>query len=625
MKIRPIGQLGTHLRRVAPSVRSSELRQSRRIEGQLDQGGEMRVFPQIHLWIHRAIPLDGDLVRATCKAVVTVQRSEGWHEYRINIRQFDAHGIPTDPPDRVRLAMRSNSTVHRLERTLRNLRNGEVPEADRRRPMPSKPNRNDLVLVVIPGLDAQVHPGLETFTSATNGKRVFWCFADEGGFADDRQNKTTVNMQTKRERMMANQSRMPVVGYSERGLVNALVGYLRTDLSRVRSFLSRIECVGKRGRSAIATLADSIDGCSFVVEAGFSQFGDPDLILVCQKRDEQEPWLIFIEAKVVDYRESAKRPNGPECMSRSKGKATTGYNSQIHGQLSLKYRLVNALSKHMKGTTLVEEEGLHLVYCTFQGDPIASPRKLEKKTNIDSLVPKLLSSAGGGDDALLNRSFFVALTTDKHNPLGTDSTKSGGDFFPQYLNPDKGKKPPLDLNTLAGSHTGWVGWHDLADGGKLEGLADDPDFQPVWELVREDWDIRQKEKIRCGGSSIRTQPIETLDEDTLDLYTRICALVESKIRTDAPALTGHPTTGSYSLIYRKRTIGKIIPQTDDRGAGILMLGVAGVPDHLLPGDFRGQPETINGKQFQLACISSTANQADIESIVQIFIDCLSKA
>ncbi|MFH1530439.1 MAG: hypothetical protein ABIK09_06875 [Pseudomonadota bacterium] len=626
MKIRPIGQLGTHLRRVAPSVRSSELRQSRRIEGQLDQGGEMRVFPQIHLWIHQAVPLDGDLVRTACKAVVTVQRNEGWFEYWINIRQFDEHGTPSDPPDQIRLAMRSDSTRHRLERTLVKLRGGEIPEPDRCRPMPAKPNRNDLVLVILPGLDAQIYPGLETFTSAANGKRVLWCFADEDGFADEGQYKTAGIGQTKENGMTASQGRMQVVGYSERGLVNALVGYLRKDLSRVRQFLKQIVFfIGGGGTPAMDSLIADLEDYAFIVEPGFSQFGDPDLILVCCRTEDPKPWLVFVEAKVKDYLDSAKRPNGVECMKTTKGKGSTGYNSQIHGQLSLKYRLARALARFNAGDeTLIEGKGLYEAYKEHQGDRRAQgARRLAKEPNIKHLVPQLLGPTESGDDALLSRCFFVALTTDEVFPFNHPDTMPEGKYFPSYLEPDTLNPPPLVHNALATSHTGWVGWHGLIGEEGLAGLKDDADFKPAWELVKIDWDLRRCEKAQGGGSSIRTQPIKQLRKKTRDLFTDICARVELEANKNAPKLTMKEAKGSYSLIFRGRTIGKIIPMERQEG-GTVFLGVAGVEASNLPEEFEEREEIINGQPFQLAGIQATTLQPAVDTLVQKFIACLSE-
>jgi hypothetical protein len=79
----------------------------------------------------------------------------------------------------------------------------------------------------------------------------------------------------------------------------------------------------------------------YLIEPGFSKFGQPDLVLVCKIKDGSKRW-VFIEAKAIPYNASA--------MSNKNGMKQNGYNSSINGQLSLNYRLALALERYSEGT-----------------------------------------------------------------------------------------------------------------------------------------------------------------------------------------------------------------------------------------------------------------------------------
>jgi hypothetical protein len=124
--------------------------------------------------------------------------------------------------------------------------------------------------------------------------------------------------------------------YGERGIVNALV----TDfvgrgeaeaVAGVRSLLEGVQWAG----GATPAWVRGVSAVTFFVEPGMGQFGNPDLILVCSTDVGAPPYIVIVEAKVVPYLESA--------MSNTDSMSEQGYNSSINGQLTLRYRLAQAL------------------------------------------------------------------------------------------------------------------------------------------------------------------------------------------------------------------------------------------------------------------------------------------
>jgi len=279
-----------------------------------------------------------------------------------------------------------------------------------------------------------------------------------------------------------------VVGYSERGLVNALVGFMRRDSKRLECFLRCCEWNGSRGENEelfdgdelLKAFKTGVAKVTYIVETSFAHFGDPDLIIVIHTADRR--WRFFVEAKVVAYLKNAK--------SNAQGMRQEGYNSAINGQLSLKYRLARALAVYSESDARLQEPDslfdaakreLHDPSQT-KDKPKGRPRRLEKEANLKLLVEEHLMKKGKQGDVkqspeeFLKDTWFVALTHEgkgQANPVPTDSQD---DKSPLYF---KSESPVLA--DTAWKHTGWSSWARLQE--KLAGLEKDPDFSAVWKIV----------------------------------------------------------------------------------------------------------------------------------------------
>ncbi|MSR55919.1 MAG: hypothetical protein EXS09_22000 [Gemmataceae bacterium] len=130
------------------------------------------------------------------------------------------------------------------------------------------------------------------------------------------------------------------------------------------------------------------------IEVGFGDnsygFGWPDAIICVTFADKK--LVIFIEAKAGLYVHAAK-----DFTSRQ-----DGFNSSINGQLTLRYRLAQALRTHKKDSArLREPEGLTLAY----GEN--TPRRLAKPENLRLIVEPFVARA--------SEYLFVAMTDDSLN------------------------------------------------------------------------------------------------------------------------------------------------------------------------------------------------------------------
>jgi hypothetical protein len=87
--------------------------------------------------------------------------------------------------------------------------------------------------------------------------------------------------------------RVKLLGYSERGMINAMVHDLQKSNRCAEHLLAVLSLVRPR-----LDLPSYITGIAFLVEQSFSEFGDADLVILF--RDEKgTSYSAFIEAKVA--------------------------------------------------------------------------------------------------------------------------------------------------------------------------------------------------------------------------------------------------------------------------------------------------------------------------------------
>ena len=199
--------------------------------------------------------------------------------------------------------------------------------------------------------------------------------------------------------------------YGERGIVNGLVLDLKDDLHKLKDVLRSIEWCTEGDYSWI----DDIIKVVYLIEPGFSKFGQPDLVLVCKIKDGSKRWL-FIEVKVISYSASA--------MSNKKGMTQRQYNSSINGQLSLNYRLALALERYSEGSFLEEPIGIFDQYKKKIYDYNKGPRKAGKPQLIKRIVVPYMNNFD------VERAYFVSITKDlPPNPINTTDV----DFLPLLI------------------------------------------------------------------------------------------------------------------------------------------------------------------------------------------------
>ncbi|MDR1742703.1 MAG: hypothetical protein LBR48_02650, partial [Dysgonamonadaceae bacterium] len=122
-------------------------------------------------------------------------------------------------------------------------------------------------------------------------------------------------------------SSVKVLGYSERGIINSIVFYLREHSEQIAEFIPVL------GINDIEFLKDC--DYTFLNEQSFSDFGDNDWTIIAQKGTEKR--VIFIEAKVKSFQGKYNIDN--EFKKIRDNKNYKGVSSNIFAQLYYKYLL----------------------------------------------------------------------------------------------------------------------------------------------------------------------------------------------------------------------------------------------------------------------------------------------
>ncbi len=237
-----------------------------------------------------------------------------------------------------------------------------------------------------------------------------------------------------------------IVWYGERGVVNALVTeWAAGDGGPAEAVRTLLQKAVRWCGDTPSWIAD-ISKVTFLIELGMGQFGNPDLILVCHTAPAESPYVVFFEAKLVMFLESA--------MKNAGSMAALGYNSSINGQLVLRHRLIHALSIWCGTGRLVEPANLYEAYRRSPqdgglGDPAQSPRHLDKTS-----VHKLLREHGVYGPGL-ERYHLVAWTWDREPFFGHNWTNSSY-LMPRFLE-------PTGLDAWGGmkARVGWIGFCEI--------------------------------------------------------------------------------------------------------------------------------------------------------------------
>lgn len=324
--------------------------------------------------------------------------------------------------------------------------------------------------------------------------------------------------------------------YGERGIVNAVVTHIGGQstedarLSAIKSFLGAIIWAKGNGPDWIGKISDF----KMVVELGLSQFGDPDLIIICKVEDNDKPYCFFVEAKAVPYITSM--------YDNKDGIPEKGFNSSINGQLSLKYRFAIALNNWEKNYNngLSEPKNMFSLYQDSEeglNDNKKHPRKIDKEKILKNILKPL--GLKNLDD---KRFYFVAWTWDNDEHIFfKDKEVMNANGFPLFLNTD-----PDEIKM----RLGWLGYETLEARLKL----DSSNEYMAARKTMIDNDKPDKDNECYKVVKVSLQKLGTFNNDITSLSEKIYDEFKNK------KVTIEKLEGSYSIKYNDEIVAKIILQ-----------------------------------------------------------------
>jgi hypothetical protein len=93
---------------------------------------------------------------------------------------------------------------------------------------------------------------------------------------------------------MKNKQLPELIWYGERGIINSILTHMQKSkagfVEEVKNLVKAIHWADEKPAAWVA----SITSAHAIVELGFGQFGDPDLILVCNTHQRQK-YVIFLK------------------------------------------------------------------------------------------------------------------------------------------------------------------------------------------------------------------------------------------------------------------------------------------------------------------------------------------
>lgn len=329
--------------------------------------------------------------------------------------------------------------------------------------------------------------------------------------------------------------------YGERGIVNGLVLDIYDNLDRLKKILRAISWCGEQSSDWIS----DIQNVFYLIEPGFGQFGQPDLIIICQLCNGTHRFVI-IETKTTLYHDSAKQ--------NDKGMDVKGYNSSINGQLSLDYRLTLALQDYDDNRKAVEEPSpIFEWYKKRLKETRDKPRKVRKRQLIDEIVIPYLKGLK------LQNTFFVAMTTDKDtNPLKLvdDNTK------PVVLD-ENGK----DVWARWSAHWGFLSLQTLE--------ADVLNFDGLFRRGYHTFIRPQTKQMGINNFDGQRFPLANwqkfFPKEWGEKVDELAKQISDKI---SDGIKCKKFNGSYSFIVNSKTLGKLAPRRPENPE--LMVGFSPV-------------------------------------------------
>jgi hypothetical protein len=167
-------QLRRFLNLWAPSLSASQLRQSRRLEGQLTRGGEIRAYSEVLIAAGTGCHAFPGELRVIAKAITALQVDERRGTYTVRLRPFDATAetVSTQLGDTSSPTMLRRFVLDRLS---------DIAKPERLDNLPKVDGAALIVLLSARGHDG-ISPEVKDQLAKHPKKQVVWCILEHDAF-----------------------------------------------------------------------------------------------------------------------------------------------------------------------------------------------------------------------------------------------------------------------------------------------------------------------------------------------------------------------------------------------------------------------------------------------------------
>ena len=178
-------------------------------------------------------------------------------------------------------------------------------------------------------------------------------------------------------------------------------------------------------------------------QVNFSEFGKPDAVIIVTDENDQKH-IVIVEVKLGKYLESCiSNPNGEFCPGPKP--KSTGYNSKLNNQLTLRYRAMKSLSS-------IEEESFITELTHIAESPYYKDKKRRCKLDrTNMLFINILQDL---------KFYLVVLTSDDESPLSNDKIRPSDPCFPLFFDQHSNERDEKFRNL---GSVGWLKCEQLFD------------------------------------------------------------------------------------------------------------------------------------------------------------------
>jgi hypothetical protein len=200
---------------------------------------------------------------------------------------------------------------------------------------------------------------------------------------------------------------MKIIGYSERGAMNALFYGMAFDKEHGEESM-------KAFIKDIAKIEGNFEEFELYNEFSLSEFGDPDMVIIAKDSGKGQYVVFFIEAKRSGFKLSLEKDHHKRYMEE--GKFENGHSSNLFFQLRLKRYFVSLYMPKVK----FESEMLNKLFIDDKENRLRNSKNRTRTIGENVVVDKIVKVINNCE-----QDYYIAIIPDQESNETVDTSKYG--------------------------------------------------------------------------------------------------------------------------------------------------------------------------------------------------------